>query len=134
MSYRNPNDPYGGRNPLVDQVIGPTAYEIVRFVAIQMPVIQKVANQPFIRLGSTGVTSGAVTQLLFPPNVSLETLVDSTVWVIDPLTGDRYNADSGYFTLSYKSAGVVISFKSEAPAQLLTGAKVDWYVTAVEIR
>lgn len=134
MSARNHIDPYGGLNPLVDSVLGPTAYEVVRFVATQMPVIQKVANEPYVRTFASGLTAGLVTSLLYPGKATLETLVDSTIWIRDPLTGSKYNADSGYFKMVYTTNGVTISIDPTAPTALQTGAEINWFLTSVEVR
>ncbi|UZV39864.1 hypothetical protein [Xanthomonas virus PB119] len=133
MGMRNHIDPYGGLNPLVDRVLGPKAYDIVKFVACRMPFIEKVAAEPWSRLRLVGKMVGPVTSLLFPPMVQLANVMDSVIWLIDPLTGARYNADSGYFTVAHTQLGVTISMKDEAPVALQT-ADVLWFLTAAEVR
>ncbi|QYW01941.1 tail fiber [Stenotrophomonas phage Piffle] len=128
MNMRTCGDPYGGLNPLVDRVLGPKAYDIVRFVAVNMNLIAKAAAEPYARLTATGKISGPVTNLLFPTSIPLESLVDSTVWLIDPLTGARYNAESGYFTTAYTANGVTISLSETAPVAL-QAADVLWFMT-----
>lgn len=128
MNMRSPTDPYGGLNPLVDKVLGPKAYDIVRFVACHMPIIAKVAAQPWSRLKAVGKTVGLVTNILFPPLITLPMLVDSTVWLVDPITGSRYNGESGYFTTAYTTAGLTISLSETAPIALQS-ADVLWMLT-----
>lgn len=128
MNMRSPCDPYGGLNPLVDKLIGPKAYDIVRYVAINMPLIAKVAAQPWLQLKAVGKTTGLVTNLLFPPNIQLSQLVNSTVWLIDPITGSRFNAESGYFTTAYTLQGLTISLNENAPTSLQS-ADVLWMLT-----
>lgn len=128
MNMRSPCDPYGGLNPLVDKLIGPKAYDIVRFVAYNMPLIAKVAAEPWVRLKAVGKTSGLVSNLMYPVSVTLDNLVDSTIWLIDATTGARYNAESGYFTTAYSSNGVTISINETAPVSLRE-ADVMWLLT-----
>ncbi|QEG09309.1 hypothetical protein HYP93_gp48 [Stenotrophomonas phage Pokken] len=128
MNMRTCGDPYGGLNPLVDRVLGPKAYDIVRFVAHNMNLIAKAASEPYARLTAYGKASGLVTNILFPADVSLGALVDSTVWLVDPLTGSRYNSESGYFTTAYTVNGLTISLNETAP-EALQSADVIWFMT-----
>lgn len=129
---RNHLDPYGGLNPLVDRLLGPKAYEIIRFVASRMPFIEKVAADPWRRMTLLGKMVGTTTSLLFPPLVPLDGVMDSTIWLKDPVTGNRCNSESGYFTVSYQAQGVVITLNIDAPASLQT-ADIVWFLTAVEV-
>lgn len=131
MGSRTVCDPYGGLNPLVDKVIGPRAYEIVKFVALRMGWIQKVAAEPYTRLALIGQVAGTTTNLLFPPTVTLGSMFDSAVWLTDPTTGIQYGVDSGYFSTAYSTAGVTITLKSGAPAGLQI-ASIKWSLTAFE--
>lgn len=132
MGMRNHTDPYGGLNPLVDRVIGPKAYDFVKFVALRMGFIQKAASEPYTRLRLLARTTGLVTSLVFPPTVLLENMVDSAVWIVDPVTGSRCNADSGYFNVIYTTMGATISIKPEAPLSL-QNAEIMWFLTAMEV-
>ncbi|AVO23169.1 hypothetical protein RIVERRIDER_88 [Xanthomonas phage RiverRider] len=129
---RNHLDPYGGLNPLVDRLLGPKAYEVVRFVASRMGFIEKVAADSWRRIPLVGKMSGTATQLLFPPLVQLDGIVESTIWLKDPVTGNRCNSESGYFTVTYMAQGARIVLNNNAPVSLQT-ADILWFLTAVEV-
>lgn len=131
MGTRNCNDPYGGYNPLVDRLIGPTAYDIVKFVALRMPFIQKAAANPYSQLPLVGKMVGTTTSMVFPPLVQPNTMVDSVVWLTDAL-GNRVKAET-VGTVTYSPVGMTIVLNQGANVAWRT-ADILWYLTAIETR
>lgn len=129
MNMRTIMDPFGGNDTLVDKLIGPTAYQVVHYVALKMSVLERAASFARLRKVATGVVSGQVTNLAYPPGVKMAGLVRSDLWLIG--TDKKIDAASGGFTVGYTDQGVQITLKDGFEAWI--GEKVEWFIEANEV-
>lgn len=139
MNMRSSTDPYGGLNPLVDRIIGPKAYDIVKFVAERMGFVQYVAGNmeaivnvnnnlmsTYQAMGITPVAGQSVSlQMPFP---ILPVVVLSTQVAVRTLNGGFYTAESGYFRWSIQGNTLQFTLNANAPAAL-ENAQLIWTLT-----
>lgn len=129
MSMQNILNPFGGRDPLVDKLIGPTAYQVVHYVALKMGAIERAAAFARLRKVAVGVVSGPITNLAYPPGVKMAGVVRSDIWLVG--TDKKIDAASGAFSVGYTDQGVQIVLKTGFEAWV--GEKVEWFIEANEV-
>lgn len=135
MGIRTSTDPYGGKEPLVDKLIG-NAYQVVRlvaenlgfirYVAHNMEAVQKVAEDlsatTTLFAPAPTVANNAVL-VPYPVGVTQSRVLSSSVMILGT-DGHLYGAE--IFVSSLSRAGLVVTL---GPGSALIGGQIRWHLT-----
>lgn len=132
-------DPYGGKPPIVDKMIG-DAYDTVKHVYDHMEDVFAVAaavkssnvgepllvQRGLLQTGATGL-AGATIEIDFEDLGVVHTnILASHVRIIGNTSGELFFADSGYFTSKITSRGLSLTLDAAAPLEVRQ-AILQWF-------
>lgn len=138
MGFRNAHNPYGGRGPLVDKMIG-TYYRMVESVAMNMDSIRYVvANMASIVAIAAGLRSslkilgtagevGTTVSIPLPTGFVQDKITASSV-ILVATNGNIYGSESGMFSAWIQGGALKVTLESDA-STAIEGAEVRWLIT-----
>ena len=140
MAFRDVFAQFGSNSMLVDKLIG-TAYDIVKLVAVNLPMLQTLGDRVddldmiAANLTNTYVVSGQVTGLSQTTNWLLDTdivqdeIISANV-TIKGTDGKLYFPSIGTFTVAIDLGYLRVTLAATGPAGLVNGAMRAVIVTA----
>lgn len=139
MGFRNAQDPFGSPSLLVDKLIG-TAYDIVKLVATNLPMLSLLGNRIedldmiALNLTNTHVLTGVVTGLSqttnhLLPNTIVQDDIISVNAVLKGTDGKLYFPSTGTFTIAVDLGYLRVTLAAGGPAGMVNGALKATIVT-----